>query len=228
MTINAEPTSAAGSARSRRDSIIGGACRFAANALFQFPPMFRMQQALFKQPTLIRSVIEQELAGRQSGSNRFRVLDFGCGCGTYAGLFSPEEYVGVDSSERMLARARKQHPSHTFLQASDTESIHDMVEDVSHIFLIGVIHHLSDEAVVSVLSAFSRHIPRRVLTIDTLRAKGGPGALIQLFERGSYLRSSEEYRALLQRVITDLAYEEMPYGGYLRVAVLRGAIRTSS
>lgn len=42
------------------------------------------------------------------------VLDLGCGDGRYAKDFRPENYLGVDFSENMIARARAKNPRHHF------------------------------------------------------------------------------------------------------------------
>ena len=209
-------------------NVIRKATRFAANAVFQMPPAFRLQQWMFGVPDVITREILAELESVQPRHDCFRVLDFGCGCGTYSGLFAPEHYLGVDSSERMLRWARRLHPGHTYLQAGDIDSIKSHVENVSHLMLIGVVHHLSSESVLSILSALPHTRPVHVLTIDALKISSGPGALIQLLERGEYLRTRDDYRALLELALTDVRYNEVPYGRFLRLAVIRGRTRVAS
>ncbi|MBI2841621.1 MAG: class I SAM-dependent methyltransferase [Acidobacteria bacterium] len=199
-------------------------CLYAANVLFQFPPTFELQQWLFRQPTPIRREIEEDMSSLCAQDGNVRILDYGCGGGSYAGLISSQHYCGVDSSARMIAWARHRYPHHTFIHASNLASIRSHLGKISFILLIGVVHHLHDREVVQLLSDLPCDAPVRILAIDTLRLTGGVGALIQLFERGQFLRSEHEYRNLLGRVAREDGYHEVPYGRYLKMAVFRGSL----
>lgn len=50
-----------------------------------------------------------------------RVLDVGCGWGRFATCFSPEQYVGIDFSKKMIDEAKKRYPEYTFKVADKQE-----------------------------------------------------------------------------------------------------------
>ena len=49
-----------------------------------------------------------------------RVLDVGCGCGSWAGYFQAEKYIGLDIAEKMLEMGRGFWPKRTFVQGAAT------------------------------------------------------------------------------------------------------------
>lgn len=200
-------------------------CLFVSNTILQFPAVFELQQKALSQPTLLRAEVERELAEMAQAGTSFKVLDYGCGSGTYTGLFPPENYLGIDCSEPMLERAEKQHPRHDFVLATNLAGISDRIDDVGEVLLIGVIHHLHEEDLVTILSALPRRRRIKMLAIDTLRCPGGPGWAIQLFERGEYLRDEADHRRLLHRVADETSYKKVPYGSVFELAVFRGWVK---
>ena len=188
--------------------IIRKICLAASNAILQFPIIFEIQQALLDQPDLLRREVDEEVHNLQSLGETFKVIDYGCGSGTYTGLFGAEHYLGIDCSEPMLMRAANQHPNHSFVQATDLSGIRHSLEDVSHILMIGVIHHLPEWNLLSILSSLPKNRPIRFLSIDTLKCPSGRGRIVQLFERGEFLREEADHKRLLARVANEISYKE--------------------
>ncbi len=201
-------------------------CLAASNAILQFPIIFELQQALLDQPDLLRREVEEEVRHLESLGQSFKVIDYGCGSGTYTGLFGAEHYLGIDCSEPMLERAADKHPNHAFIQATDLSGIRHSLEDVAHILMIGVIHHLPEWNLLSILSTLPKARPIRFLSIDTLKCTEGPGRIVQLFERGEYLRTEADHNRLLHRVANEISYKKVPYGRYFELAVFRGTVKT--
>lgn len=203
-------------------SLLRKLCLFVSQSILQFPLMFELQQKALDQPTLLRTEVEQEL---QSLGDDFMVIDYGCGSGTYTGLFSANNYLGIDCSLPMLERAAAKHPQHSFVQASDLSGIQSKLGTVGQILLVGVIHHLPEDLLVSILKTLPKGKPIKMLSIDTLKCAYGPGMFVQLFERGEFLRTEIDHKRLLDRVSVETSYKRVPYGRFFELAVYRGIIR---
>ncbi len=199
-------------------------CLFVSSAILQFPAMFEMQQRALNQPTLLRGAIEKELNAITASGGSFRILDYGCGSGTYAGLIESGQYIGVDCSAPMIERARQLHPGHRFVEASDLSQLQESVENVSHVFMIGVVHHLSALQLAQIFSELPPGQTVRLLTIDTLKCDTFPGNFVQLFERGEYLRDEKDHLSLMCAMAEQISYEKVPYGSCFDLAVFRGIV----
>ena len=202
-------------------------CLFVSNTILQFPLAFETQQKALDQPTLLRKEVEEELEIISKTENDFVVLDYGCGSGTYSGLFNHQNYVGIDCNEAMLERASNVHPQHTFIKATNLSGISTRIGDVSEVLMVGVIHHLSQSDLISILGNLPKNKPIRLLAIDTLKCSGGLGAFVQLFERGEFLRSEKDHMKLLHRVADEISYKKVPYGNLFELAVFRGTIKNN-
>ncbi len=71
-----------------------------------------------------------------------RVLEIGCGSGNLLAALQPSVGVGVDISEKMIARARKQHPELRFIRADIHEL--DLDEPFDFIILSDTLNELWD------------------------------------------------------------------------------------
>lgn len=200
-------------------------CLWFSNLLLQFPIVFELQQQFFRQPELLRGEVAQELEAMLQVDSDFIVLDYGCGSGTYTGLFKSKNYIGIDENAGMIGRARELHPKHTFIKASNLSEIKEGIAHVNQVLMIGVIHHLAEEDLVDILSRLPGENPVRILAIDTLKSTSGIGGLIQLFERGEYLRTEPEHLRLLHRIADEVSYSTVPYGKWFNLAVFRGVVK---
>lgn len=201
-------------------------CLQLSNAILQFPVVFELQQKSLSQPTLLRREVEDDLAKYEaSGESGYLILDYGCGSGTYSGLCNPDNYLGIDCNQGMLERAASQNPRHSFVNAENLDEIGSTLNSVVHILMVGVIHHLSAENFVQIMSAVPNRENVSILAIDTLRSTSLAGRAVQLFERGEYLREEREHLALLDRVAELKSYKRVPYGRFFELAVFRGVLR---
>jgi ubiquinone/menaquinone biosynthesis C-methylase UbiE len=75
------------------------------------------------------------------------VLDVGCGNGRLAQCFQNKdiEYLGVDSSEKLISLAKENYPDNRFLVDNMLELNSVPDNYFTHIFSIAVIHHLPGE-----------------------------------------------------------------------------------
>ena len=74
-----------------------------------------------------------------------RVLDCGCGPAQYRNLIKCSKYVGIDFNEKYIARAIKKYPKDNFYLSDISTFGFEKSEKFSHIFLIGLLHHLNDD-----------------------------------------------------------------------------------
>jgi len=132
------------------------------------------------------------------------VLDVGCGTGdglTHASRF--RAYYGFDTDPVAIRRARARahglgnvHFEERILGRGDLKDIQP-----TRVMLCGLLHHLSDDTALELLSMLaSTPSVRRVTTLDITYL---PGKYLNNFytwlDRGRYPRASEGYQELAQR-----------------------------
>lgn len=214
--------------RAPKQGLIGllrAVCVTVSNSILQFPIMFELQQKALNQPSLLRNEVASEVDLMRLDGQDFLILDYGCGSGTYSGLVKPENYLGIDCNRAMLQRASDQHKDHRFVLASDLEGLQAELNEISHLLLVGVVHYLSEASVDKIFQGLPKNRPIKVLAIDTLKCKSGFGWLLQLFERGDFLRFESDHLRLLGKYTEQLSYKKVPYGNSFELAVYRGLIR---
>lgn len=143
----------------------------------------------------IRAVIRKDLKLGQG----LRTLDLGCGPGAFSDLFEKDDYVGVDLNPRYIDYARH-HRKGTFV-VGDATRIELPDRRFDQVLIFGLLHHLSDDAVRSVLKEARRVLVPggRVLAIEDIPAISKlnlVGHLIHNVENGEHIRPTEEYRKL--------------------------------
>lgn len=143
----------------------------------------------------IRAVIGRELKVGQG----LRTLDLGCGPGAFADMFAGDDYVGADLNARYIDYARK-HCRGTFVMG-DARRLELPDRRFDQLLIFGLLHHLPDDDVRSVLSEARRLLVHggHVLAIEdipTVSRLNLIGQLIHSAENGEHIRPVEEYRRL--------------------------------
>lgn len=124
------------------------------------------------------------------------VLDLGCGTGDFASIFSPQEYLGIDSNNRYIRYATLNRPNYRFKCANIlTYKFGNRSFDAA--LFISVMHHLGDKEIEEILRIISEKIKKIVIIVDlnpetTLIKK----ILIKL-DRGHHIRTTDEKKKLL-------------------------------
>jgi SAM-dependent methyltransferase len=158
------------------------------------PLVYRACQAPFVNQKLspFRSHLPQPGVGR--------VIDVGCGPGINSRLFTPDQYVGVDLSERYITDARRRLP-HRFEVWDITKPGPDLGR-FDRALINSVFHHLSDDETELVLKALPEYLrPGAVVHIIDLVIPDEPSLARTLarHDRGMYPRPVQGWRDLLGR-----------------------------
>lgn len=128
-----------------------------------------------------------------------RVLDVGCGTGSFARLF-PNSYTGIDPSEKYIAFARTRHRDADF-RVMDALRMTFPDGSFNHIICIQVSHHLSDDILAAAVREMKRVCGRggRVYLIDTVwpRKRNLIRNFLFSIDLGKHQRSFEQLRRIL-------------------------------
>jgi SAM-dependent methyltransferase len=145
-------------------------------------------------------VIERELAP-WSDLGRRRFLDFGCGTGEFAPCFPPAFYTGVDLAPHYIRYAGRTYPGQFGVMSGAALALADEYFDAA--LVLGVFHHLPDD-LVRATAAELRRVLKPGATLLVLEDIPPPdrwnvaGHLMHWFDRGGFIRSDDNYRALLE------------------------------
>lgn len=135
-----------------------------------------------------------------------RLLDLGCGTGELAKSFikAGYAYYGVDIEPERIEYARKTYPRGTFhvMDASDLAYPDGYFDQI---LVTGVLHHLSDEEVRSIVREMNRVLRPggRALVMEdiALPLRGSLnllGALVHLADEGAHIRRPMQYTPLFK------------------------------
>lgn len=128
-----------------------------------------------------------------------RFLDFGCGTGQFAAQFPAGRYVGIDP-ERAYTSYAAEHRRGTFVAMDGGElGLQDRGFDGA--LVLGVLHHLPDELVRRSMQELHRVLKpaATLLVIEDVPPPtiwNVPGHIMHWLDRGNYIRSDQNYRAL--------------------------------
>jgi len=125
-----------------------------------------------------------------------RVFDLGCGTAPLLPHLRCAAYLGVDPDPVALARASRFASARVrFAHGHDWESeLRRFRPDV--MLLLGVVHHLSDEAFAGIVDR-AGGIPRRIVTMDVSYYPDLPlNNLLSSLDRGTFVREPEAYARL--------------------------------
>ena len=146
-----------------------------------------------------KAVIARELdPWRDVGRREF--LDFGCGTGEFAPCFPPAHYTGVDLAPHYVRYARTHYPGSFAVASGAAIGLAGARFDAA--LVCGVFHHMPDNLVRTSVAELHRLLrPSATLLVleDTPPPDpwNVPGHLMHWLDRGGFIRTDAEYRALL-------------------------------
>jgi len=144
----------------------------------------------------IRKVVRKELDCRR------KTLDLGCGTGIFSSLF--DDYIGIDISSKFINHARKKYKKQFMIM--DATEIKFNNESFDNVFVFGVLHHLNDQTLLSVLSEIRRILNKngKALILEDIPARQSfnfIGRLVHYFDSGGNIRAPENYMGFLQQAL---------------------------
>lgn len=158
---------------------------------------------------LLRRIVENNYVGErktiaeeltpwlEAGERRF--LDFGCGTGEFARSFPRRNYIGVDLSRGYIRYAATQSPMPFAVMDGRNLALRDASFDA--VLIVGVIHHLDDEATRTTLAELHRVLkPDGVMLVLEDIPPPSPwnvlGHVMHWLDRGDSIRSDLDYQRL--------------------------------
>lgn len=153
-----------------------------------------------------KRVIREEFAGQEG-----IMLDLGCGTGVFSPLFG-SGYVGIDISPLYIAYARKKHDKTFQVMSADRLLFPDVHFD--SIFVNGVLHHLDDATVRTVVAEMRRVLKPsgQAVVMEDIPAVTFVSKIIRGLDIGDHIRPAESYRRLLAERFTILREYPMRTG----------------
>ncbi|TDI43854.1 MAG: class I SAM-dependent methyltransferase [Acidobacteria bacterium] len=165
--------------------------------LSDYPRFFLFCRGLLESNfRVIRQAIEEHL-----GPNPDRkVLDVACGPGAFSDLFSPGSYTGIDLNPKYIRYATKNYNGQFCVQ--DARALDFPEGAFDDVLVYGLLHHLNDEDVTSVLRGMQRVLRPggRALVIEDIPTESRlnlVGHLLHWAENGHHIRPADDYRKLL-------------------------------
>ena len=146
-----------------------------------------------------KAVIARELEPwRDAGAREF--LDFGCGTGEFAPCFPPAHYTGVDVAPYYVQYAGKHYAGQFAVTSGAAIGLASQRFDAT--LVLGVFHHMPDALVRRSVAELHRVLkPGATMLVMEDTPPPDPwnvaGHLMHWLDRGGYIRTDEEYRALL-------------------------------
>lgn len=140
-----------------------------------------------------------------------RILDLGCGTGLFKKYYPDCSYVGIDINARYIDHARRNITGHFILGDMLKLERHIGSSRFNHIIANGVLHHLDDIGVTTLMKQVGPHLASggSIIVVDHLyheRLRPINKMLLHL-DRGSYRRTEAHYRGLFQD-FTIASYKE--------------------
>jgi SAM-dependent methyltransferase len=146
-----------------------------------------------------KAVIARELdPWRDAGIREY--LDFGCGTGEFAPCFPPAHYTGVDLAPYYVQYAGKHYAGQFAVTSGAAIGLASQRFDAA--LVLGVFHHMPDALVRRSVAELHR-VLKAGATMLVIEDTPPPdpwnvaGHLMHWLDRGGYIRTDEEYRALL-------------------------------
>jgi SAM-dependent methyltransferase len=133
-----------------------------------------------------------------------RVLDIGCGPAEILRFLPSVDYVGVDLNSGYLEAARAAYPAAQFFQMDVRALPDEWQADFDLVLAQGLLHHFSDEQVVSLLRGARAALKGsgRLVCVEVAFDPHQPriARWLAAADRGRFVRTVEQYRALAASV----------------------------
>ncbi|MFH1997675.1 MAG: class I SAM-dependent methyltransferase [Patescibacteria group bacterium] len=138
------------------------------------------------------------------------LLDVGCGTGKYAESL-PGEYYGIDVNKDYIDYAKKNYKGN--FSVMDATDLRFSDNKFNSVFIISILHHMSDEDVVAALSEMERVCKKngRIVIVEAVYPSklNFIGYVLFKLDRGKYTRTMGCLRNLLEKKSFNLLYDNI-------------------
>jgi SAM-dependent methyltransferase len=146
-----------------------------------------------------KAVIARELTPWSDAGQR-QFLDFGCGTGEFAPCFPPASYTGVDLATHYVRYAARNYAGAFAVTSGAAIGLASQHFDAA--LVLGVLHHMPDDLVRATVAELHRVLrPGATLLVMEDTPPPDPwnvaGHMMHWLDRGGFIRTDAEYRALL-------------------------------
>jgi SAM-dependent methyltransferase len=128
------------------------------------------------------------------------VLDIGCGIGQYAEV-TRGPYLGVDLNERYVrCAARSYRKTDRVFRCADVTKLWQENKTYNLVLMVDFLHHIPDEAAVTILRAAGRLSDRQVVSFEPVKKQTNRvGQWIIDHDRGEFMRPLDDLHRLFAR-----------------------------
>jgi SAM-dependent methyltransferase len=158
--------------------------------------------------------------GLIEGTSSF--IDIGCGSGQYARV-TDGEYLGIDLNDRMIrhARSKRRRPNVTF-RTADANALAVEGAHFDSVLMVDVLHHLSDDQAVRLLTTAATVARRNVICFDPITEQTNAlGHWVIRNDRGDYIRNESRLLALFSEAgIPPARQQRLQLGPITTLALL--------
>ena len=163
------------------------------------------------------------------------VLDLGCGEGKYSKFLGEHcEYVGLDLSEQYISFANKKYGQYGKFYTYDISNQKFLSEFLNNrepdfIFMMGVIHHLTDtEFALVKKNLLDKYVKAAFFSLDGVFLDNQKliSRILLHLDRGNYVRRVDEYQNLFKNYnfmichFTKMSYDYIFFYRHLRLSSL--------
>lgn len=165
--------------------------------ILEQPKIYEFVQWLFAAEQVRGWLAAEYLNGKSVG----RILDVGCGTSLITQFIDIQKtYIGLDLNKKYISEAEKRKNVHLWVGGIDSLGCaHAGVFD--RIILIGLLHHLSDEQILTMLPTLRGLLAQGgvIVTLDPVMVANSSwfSRLLVALDRGVHVRSVEAYKALI-------------------------------
>ena len=151
--------------------------------------------------------VTEHIALEINAASGDRVLDIGCGTASILSYLPSVNYIGIDSNPEYISQAKMRFGEFGDFRCISVDDLHiETMEKFDRILLLGVLHHLTDLQIQSLVGNISGLLSSkgRLITCDgVFTPRQNPIAKLLLkLDRGRYVRTQSEYLSLLSSALT--------------------------
>ncbi|MEK6834702.1 MAG: methyltransferase domain-containing protein [Nanoarchaeota archaeon] len=166
---------------------------------------------------------EKSIIKRYFNYNKL-TLDFGCGAGQFAPLFTQKSYYGIDTDKKYINFCKNNYKGR--FSIIKTSPPYDFKRDYfNQILVSAVIHHLDDKKFIEIFKELSRILNNKgeLMIIDHFTKKNQKKLLCKILinlDRGKYFRNPQEVISLLGnyfKIKKTGYFKNGPYKDYILI-----------